>query len=471
MFNRLNDIVNELKCLDFDVTNKDFSHKFLRRLPEKYETIVTLLVWTDLNKITPTEVLGEVQTHDLFKQSQKEVQGQSMSEEKKNIAIKDKATQEENDDVNQEIDSDEEIALIVKGLKRIMKKKKFGKMGQTLEKNPFEGKDCFNCGEIGHISINCPNNKEDKYGKKKDKKSVPKRKKYYKTEKNGQAYFVEWDSDASSDEDDDDKPSRGLAEVAIKEAPSLFSKPYCLMAKGESKVNYKAGGRHWVIDSGCTNHMTGERKIFSHLDEDISDFENITFGDDSKGGVQGIGEVPISKDYNPSNVFLVDSLNFNLLSIAQLCDNGYKYTFTSNNFEVTSLDGKNSIFKGFRHESLYLVDFSSKNASLTTCLFSKASMGWLWHRRLGHVGMKQLNRLVKHDLVLGFKDVKFEKDKLCSACQARKQVANSHPKKSTISTTRPLELLHMDLFGPTTYRSIGGNIYCFVIVDDYSRYT
>jgi hypothetical protein len=94
-------------------------------------------------------------------------------------------------------------------------------------------------GEIRHISINCPNKKEDKYGKKKDKKSVPKRKKYYKKEKNDQAYFVEWDSDASSDEDDDDKPSRGLAGVAIKEAPSLFSKSYCFMAKGESKVIIK----------------------------------------------------------------------------------------------------------------------------------------------------------------------------------------------------------------------------------------
>jgi hypothetical protein len=156
-------------------------------------------------------------------------------------------------------------------------------------------------------------------------------------------------------------------------------------------VNYKAGGRHWVTDSGCTNNMTGERKIFSHLDEDISDFDNITFGDDSKGGVKGIGEVPIS---NLSNVFLVDSLNFNLLSIAQICDNGYKCTFTSNDFEVTSLDGKDSIFKDFRHESLYLVDFSSKKANLTTCLFSKASVGWLCHRKFGHVGMKQLNRMV-----------------------------------------------------------------------------
>jgi hypothetical protein len=86
--------------------------------------------------------------------------------------------------------------------------------------------------------------------------------------------------------------------------------------------------------------MTSERKIFSHLDEDISDFDSITFGDDNKVGVKGIGEVPISKDYNLSNVLLVDSLNFNLLSIAQVFDNGYKCTFTSNDFEVTSLDGK-----------------------------------------------------------------------------------------------------------------------------------
>ena len=49
--------------------------------------------------------------------------------------------------------------------------------------------------------------------------------------------------------------------------------------------------------------------------------------------------------------------------------------------------------------------------NLSTCLFTKSSMGWLWHRRLGHIGMKQLNRLVMHDLVRGLKDVVFGKDK------------------------------------------------------------
>ena len=78
---------------------------------------------------------------------------------------------------------------------------------------------------------------------------------------------------------------------------------------------------------------------------------------------------------------------------------------------------------------------------------------------------------MKHDLVRGLKDVEFEKDKLCSACQAGKQVGNTHPKKGIMSTCKAFELLHMDLFGPTTHTSIGGNKYGFVIVDDFTRYT
>ena len=96
-----------------------------------------------------------------------------------------------------------------------------------------------------------------------------------------------------------------------------------------------------------------------------------------------------------------------------------------------------------------MVDFNAREAQLSTCLLTKSSMGWLWHRRLGYVGMKQLNRLVKHDLVRGLKDVEFEKDKLCSSYQAGKQVGNTHPKKSIMSTSKAFELLHMDLFGPT----------------------
>ena len=58
---------------------------------------------------------------------------------------------------------------------------------------------------------------------------------------------------------------------------------------------------------------------------------------------------------------------------------------------------------------IFILGTDTSEAKLSTCLISKSSMGWLWHRRLGHVGMKQLNKLMKHDLVRGLKDVEFEK--------------------------------------------------------------
>ena len=68
----------------------------------------------------------------------------------------------------------------------------------------------------------------------------------------------------------------------------------------------------------------------------------------------------------------------------------------------------------------YLVDFSSNEASLATCLFSKTSMGWFWHRRIAHIGMSQLKKAFKRGMVVGVKVVLFDKNKLCSACQAGK---------------------------------------------------
>jgi transposase InsO family protein len=98
-------------------------------------------------------------------------------------------------------------------------------------------------------------------------------------------------------------------------------------------------------------------------------------------------------------------------------------------------------------------------------------MGWLWHRRLAHVGMKNLHKLLKGEHILGLTNVHFEKERICSACQAGKQVGVHHPHKNIMTTDRPLELLHMDLFGSIAYISIGGSKYCLVIVDDYSRFT
>jgi transposase InsO family protein len=98
-------------------------------------------------------------------------------------------------------------------------------------------------------------------------------------------------------------------------------------------------------------------------------------------------------------------------------------------------------------------------------------MGWLWHHRLAHVGMKNLHKLLKGEHILGLTNIHFEKDRVCSACQAGKQVGAHHPHKNIMTTDMPLELLHMDLFGTIAYISIAGSKYYLVIVDDYSRFT
>jgi hypothetical protein len=85
--------------------------------------------------------------------------------------------------------------------------------------------------------------------------------------------------------------------------------------------------------------------------------------------------------------------------------------------------------------------------------------------------MRNLAKLQKDEHILGLTNVDFEKDRLCSACQAGKQVGAHHSAKNILSSSRPLKLLHMDLFGAITYISIGGNKYGLVIVDDFSRFT
>jgi hypothetical protein len=211
--------------------------------------------------------------------------------------------------------------------------------------------------------------------------------------------------------------------------------------------------------------------MFSSYSLKTDSNENIVFRDNSKGDVIGLSKVAITLEHSITNVLHVDSLSYNLLSISQLCEMGYNCLFMDKGVEVFRREDFSTIFIGRLKNKLYLVDFNKSKANLETCLVEKSSMGWLWHRRLAHVGMRNLAKLQKDKHILRLTNVHFEKDRICSACQAEKQVGVPHPPKSTMTTMQPLELIHMDLFGPITYLSIGGNKYGLVIIDNYSRFT
>jgi transposase InsO family protein len=217
--------------------------------------------------------------------------------------------------------------------------------------------------------------------------------------------------------------------------------------------------------------MTGEKKMFTSYIKNRDSQDTIIFGDGNQGKVKGLGNIAITNEHSISNVFLVESLGYNLLSVSQLCHMGYNCLFTNIDVYVFRMSDGSLAFKGVLDDKLYLVDFSKENVDLDACLIAKTNMGWLWHHRLAHVGMKNLHKLLKGDHVLGLIDVYSEKDRPCSACQAGKQVGSTHHSKNVMTTSRPLELLHMDLFGPIAYLNIGGSKYDLVIVDDFSRFT
>ncbi|GJY42053.1 retrovirus-related pol polyprotein from transposon TNT 1-94 [Tanacetum coccineum] len=98
-------------------------------------------------------------------------------------------------------------------------------------------------------------------------------------------------------------------------------------------------------------------------------------------------------------------------------------------------------------------------------------LAWLWHHRLSHLNFDSINLLSKNDIVIGLPKLKFVKDHLCSSCELGKAKRKSFHTKTTPSSKRRLQLLHMDLCGPMRVESINGKKYVLVIVDDYSRYT
>jgi hypothetical protein len=93
--------------------------------------------------------------------------------------------------------------------------------------------------------------------------------------------------------------------------------------------------------------------------------------------VKGLGKIAISPDHSISNIFLVDFLDYNLLSVSQLCKMGYNCLFTDIGVTVFKRSDDSITFKGVLEGQLYLVDFNENKDELNTCLIAKTNMGWL----------------------------------------------------------------------------------------------
>lgn len=198
--------------------------------------------------------------------------------------------------------------------------------------------------------------------------------------------------------------------------------------------------------------MTGNRSLFSSYK--AHNGGNVTFGSKLKGNI--IGKIMITQDsLTIINVEHVDNLVFNLLSISQMVDNKCRVIFSEEGSEITKY-GK-TIGKGVRKNGLMVMKIGNTPQD-KICLATIDDNSTLWHRRLGHANMRLIQSLASKELVRNIPKLKFDKH-FCDACKVGKQTHSSHKAKNMVSTTRCLELLHMNLFGPSAVRSYGGNYY------------
>nr|GEY85408.1 putative ribonuclease H-like domain-containing protein [Tanacetum cinerariifolium] len=187
-----------------------------------------------------------------------------------------------------------------------------------------------------------------------------------------------------------------------------------------------------VIDSGCSKHMTGNMSYLSNFEE-------------LNGGYVAFGE-----------------LKFNLFSVSQMCNKKHNVLFTNTECLVLSSDFKlpdasQVLLRVPRENNMYNVNLKNIiHSGDLTCLFAKATLGEsnLWHRRLGHVNFKTINKLVKGNLVRGLPSKVFTNENSCVACKKDKQHRASCKSKTVSSVDQPLFRLHVDLFGPTFVKSL-----------------
>ncbi len=226
----------------------------------------------------------------------------------------------------------------------------------------------------------------------------------------------------------------------------------------------------WIVDSGCSRHMTGDKNWFSSLKK-ASRKDSIIFGDASTSMITATGSVKVSDKFTLNDVALVENLKYNLLSVSQIVDEDFDVLFKKTGSKVFNSSG-DVVLNVSRYGRVFKADFERSVSSEITCLVAKFSKDVMfWHRRLGHVGFDHLTRLSGSDFVRGLPKLKKDRDLVCSPCRHAKIVASSHTPIISVMTDAPGQLLHMDTVGPAREQSVGGKWYMLVIVDDFSRYS
>nr|GEX20739.1 retrovirus-related Pol polyprotein from transposon TNT 1-94 [Tanacetum cinerariifolium] len=173
----------------------------------------------------------------------------------------------------------------------------------------------------------------------------------------------------------------------------------------------------FIVDSGCTKHMTGNLKLLCNFVEKF--LGTVRFGNDQFAPILVYGDL-VQGNVTINMVYYVEGLNHNLFSVGQFCDADLEVAFRKSTCFARDLQG-NDLLTGNHESDLYTISFQESTSSTPLCLMAKATptQAWLWHRRLSHLNFDYINLLSKKDIVIGPPKLKYVKDQLCSSCKLK----------------------------------------------------
>jgi transposase InsO family protein len=309
--------------------------------------------------------------------------------------------------------------------------KRFQKKGQQKERD-YSSVQCYHCDKMGHIARYCPARREE----------------YKRKNKRHHAHAVE----------DEEPPAKMLREQI---------KDYVLISALSGSVT--PGEDTWLIDSGASKHMTGQRDILSYISEKKFS-QKVTLGDDYQYPIKGVGESNYKLNSGNSmkmkDVLYVPGLTKNLLSISALEKKGFRVAFIDGEVLMWAKGEtiKEAIIIGKEEGGLYKLKGHSE-AAMTHAIENPCE---LWHRRLAHINYKALPYVCK--AVTGLPELKVDHEGVCNGCAQGKNIKNPFPKRDN-KAEGVLELIHSDVCGPMPSSSISGYVYYVSFIDDYSRKT
>ncbi|GAU30142.1 hypothetical protein TSUD_360350 [Trifolium subterraneum] len=319
---------------------------------------------------------------------------------------------------------EDEQALFVKFKKYQDEKKKWqNKKGGQKTKKDKSTIQCYNCNKYGHYASEC---------------KAPKKKKSQNTEEEANVA-----QDGSTSEDD----VSFMVTITDETAESMV----------------------WYFDTGCSNHMTGNKSILTDFNKCLN--TRIKLANGNFIAAEGMGNVVIQRRNGKKavieKVLYVSGMKCNLMSVGQLLEKGFKAVFEGETLKL--FDSK---------QRLILKTAQSQNRTFKTqvktieveCLATSTEDkdSDLWHKRYGHLNFKSLSMLNSKNMVLGLPSVIAPVD-TCTTCLLGKHPRSSFKSNLPMRSSEVLNVVHSDICGPIDVLSTGGNKYFITYVDEYSR--